>query len=580
MLTSVAVAILLSNPIGRISESELTDYVRYLASPELEGRLTTSKAMEKCATYIENEFKKAGLKPGKDGYIHTYPITVNQRPTKNNLLVLTDKDGKKHTLNVGTDYLPLVGSENMKPVNSDLYFVGYGLEDDDWNDYKDQKVEGKVVVVLRGAPDGRKSISNANKARTAAKMGAVGVIFVGPGTPGGAEFPRTNRNYGIPSSLAIVGAGIDSKFFEPLTGLKFGPARRATAPASKALTSSVRMVTELEPNAGVGKNVIGYLAGSDPVLKNEYIIVGGHFDHLGYGEVGSRTGADSYHGGADDNGSGTAAVMSLAKEFAKAKLNKRTIIFQCYSGEEEGLVGSGAWAKDNPEILAKTTGMINMDMIGTVRQGKVYVFGLSSSLGWEPVLNKVKVDGLTLATAAHVRGDSDQASFARKNVPVLFFHTGLTDTYHTEKDLLSTINIKGMSDVATAVAQTVIALDDATKLEFNADVVLGNKPDDRKVPPPDVPVNTERRIRVGFIPDMGDESGGGALISGTTPGSPAEKAGFKTGDRITKFNGREVTDLDTLNEAMKTCKPGDKVKIVFMRDGKEMILELTVEERP
>lgn len=569
-----------------VPEKDIIDHIKFLASPELEGRLTGSPGQDLAVKHIEKEFKSYGLKPGPTGsFIHTFPITVNLRPTKNNHLKLASKSGKTWDLQIEKDYLPLAGSANNKPTQASLVYVGYGLEEEGWNDYNGVDVKGKVAVMLRGVPDGKTASSNSRKARLASEKGAVGVLFVGPAYANGAEFPRTNRGQGVPGGAEIVAAGIHSKYFKDLTGLEFQAARFATAPQSKDLDVTVDISTELEPNAATGKNVIAYLEGKDPVLKNEFIIVGAHFDHLGYGEVGSRTNTDIYHGGADDNGSGTAGLMAMAKQFAKWHGNKRTIIFQAYSGEEVGLVGSGAWAKDNPEILTKTTAMINMDMIGTVRQNNVYVFGLSSATGWADVLKQVSVPNLNLVTAPHMRGDSDQASFARRNVPALFFHTGLTNEYHTEKDLLAIINTNGATRVVNAVSQAVIALDNAPKLEFDAkNVVLGNKPTDRQVPPSDPPPSTGggdgmgRRIRVGFFPDY-DAGGPGAAISGTVPGSPAAKAGLKAGDRITEFNGKAVTDVETLNEAMKTAKPGDKVKVVYVREGKSVTTEITVEER-
>ncbi len=582
MLASLFAGLVLSVNAYSVSESEMAGHLRYLVSPELEGRLTGSKGQDLAATYIENHFKKVGLKPFKDGsYIHTFEVNVNQRPGKNNSLSFTGPGAA--TLTIETDYMPLAGTANAKPVDAGLVYVGYGLAEEGWDDYSGVDVKGKVVLAFRGVPEGKQNVSNTRKARTASEKGAVGIIFVGPSAAGGAEFPRTNRSQGVPSSLEMVAAGVHSKYFKGLTGLDFAAAKAAKAPASKVLGSSIKITTELERGAGSGRNIIGILPGNDPVLKDEFIIVGGHYDHLGFGEIGSRTNSDAMHAGADDNGSGTAAVLSLASAMSQWKTNRRTIMFHCWSGEEVGLVGSNAFCRDFPEILAKTSATLNMDMIGTVRQNNVYVFGLSSSQGWKSVLDQVKVADLNLVTAEHVRGDSDQASFARRNVPVLFWHTGLTNEYHSEKDTFDMVNLKGAVKVANAAPKPGHLLAPGNKLEFDPKVVLGNKPDDRRVPPPDpkpeeTPAPTERRIRVGFIPDY-NAGGPGAAISGSVPGSPADKAGLKGGDRITEFNGKAVTDIETLNDAMKTAKPGDKVKIKFLRDGKEMTVEITVEER-
>jgi len=237
------------------------------------------------------------------------------------------------------------------------------------------------------------------------------------------------------------------------------------------------------PNAGKAKNVIAYLPGTDPVLRNEFIVIGGHFDHLGYGEIGSRTGMDMIHPGADDNGSGAAGVLAAAEWFSKHRINRRTIIFQGYSGEELGLRGSRGWVDANKDKLPNIAGMLNMDMIGTVRFNQTFVYGLTSSNDWLPLFSNVKVDGLKLLLCPNARGDSDQASFVAASVPALFFHTVLTDEYHTEKDTWDRVNYPGAADVVEAVLQTALQLDASPKkMAFNPNVERGNRPTDRRPP--------------------------------------------------------------------------------------------------
>lgn len=328
---------------------------------------------------------------------------------------------------------------------------------------------------------------------------------------------------------------------------------------------------------GFAKDVIGLSPGTTP--GTEPIYIGAHYDHLGYGQTGSRSGNFVIHPGADDNASGTAGVIALAKYFMQHP-HRRPIYFMCFSGEEEGLLGSEAWVKANPTKVRGMDAMINMDMIGRLREGKLYAFGLSSSEAWNELLNRAVVDGINLVRAQNVRGDSDQASFANARVPVLVFYTGLHQEYHTEKDTPDTINYPGEGKSLELVAKTIEAVDAAPRLQYNPQVILGLAQSDRDIDgnPGSAPGGQARKIRVGFIPDMADE-GKGVLISGTTTGSPAEKAGFRAGDRILEFNGHAVEDLTGLNEAMKTAQPGDVVKIVFERGGKRLEATLTVEER-
>ncbi len=486
MLTLLAAAALGTGTLA-VSEATLQSHMKVIAGIEHAGRMTLSHGQELSAEYIAKQFKKFGLSEGPNpGYFHSFDITVNQRPAKNNMLAISG-GGKSLAFELGKDYVPLTGSDPVRLVTAPIVYVGYGLGDDDWNDYNGIDVTGKIVLALRGVPQGRESRSNGAKARVAQEKGAVGFIVAGSTGPGRSELPPYTRQQGIATTLGIVAVAIHGSRFKEVTGMDLAEARAAKGPASKAINMAAKIVTELEPNVGKARNVIGYLPGNDPALRDEFIIVGAHFDHLGWGEAGSRTGVDAIHFGADDNGSGTVGLLGLAEYFARTRSNRRTIIFQAYSAEELGLVGSRNWANDpaHADTLAKTTAMVNMDMIGTVRFDTCFAFGTSSSAGWPDVLRPVKVDGLKLDGQPHVRGDSDQATFARKSLPVLFFHTGLTADYHTETDGYDRINFKGMALVCEAVKQTVEGIDRLDKkLEFNPQVVLGNKPTDRRLPGP------------------------------------------------------------------------------------------------
>ncbi|MBX3119750.1 MAG: M28 family peptidase [Fimbriimonadaceae bacterium] len=482
--TLVALFALAGPPVA--TEAQLRKSLEVIATDAHEGRMTLSPGIMKTSQYFADGFQKLGLKPGGDDgtYFHHFEITAGQRPTANNFLTIKGNDGKSMMLNLDTDFRPLAGSA-MRLTSGDLVYVGFGLAEDDWNDYLDTDVADKVVIALRGVPEGRRNASNSVKARVAKEKGAAAILFVGPSAPGRSDLPTYSRLQGITASMDMVAGGVSEKYFKTLTGMSFAEARSAKKPASKALPFSARMVFETEVNAGKDRNVIGILPGNDPVLKDEYIIIGGHHDHLGYADTGSRTGVDALHPGADDNGSGAVGVLALAQHFAKTKGNRRTIIFQLYSAEEVGLRGSDAWCRDNPEILAKTSAMLNMDMIGTVRRNNVYGYGTSSSAQWEEVGKQLKVDGLNVVWRPNTRGDSDQASFVRRNVPVIFWHTGLTNTYHSEADTIDTINFAGMVKVLEAVAQTARIIDSFnSKMTFNPSVERGNRPEDRQVPPP------------------------------------------------------------------------------------------------
>lgn len=471
----------LSNAVT-ISPNTVKSHLEFLTSEELGGRMTLSRGMTLFANYAAERFKRWGLSEGPfPGYFHTYDTSANQRPGAKNSAVF-DANGKKTTLAVSESFMPLIGSANGKSVSGEVVFLGYGLGEETWNDYEGIDVTGKIVMVLRGVPEGQRLRNNSAKARLAAEKGAAGIVFVTDGK-GRAALPPLSRGLGVPPSVETVAIAIGSDTFEKLTGLNAESEKANPKPKSMALPIKLEMTTSTEPNTGKAINVIGYLPGNDPVLRDEYIIIGAHYDHLGYAETGSRTGNPAMHPGADDNGSGSAGILALAEEMAKYKSNRRTIIFQLYSGEEIGLQGSNAWARDNPELLKKTVGMLNMDMIGTVRFNDIYVFGTSTSTEWDTLLDQVKVEGLNLVYRKHLRGDSDQASFGRRNVPSLFFHSMLTEFYHTENDTMDKVNLMGAAKVCEAVGQLAMILDRQAKpLTWNSSATLGGRGDDRVIP--------------------------------------------------------------------------------------------------
>lgn len=479
MLTTLLAGIVTFTPNIAIAPGTIEKHVRFMASEELQGRMTLRPGMDKAAKYIADEFKKYGLEAReKDGsFVHTYDLSLGFKPSASNMLVFSIPGGKEMHLKLEEDFVPLVGSK-MRLVRGPMVWLGYGNE----ADYEGIDVKDKVVLAFRGAQTGRGATNNM-KARWAKEKGAVGIIFVGGTGQGAGELPAMTRSQGVNDSLEFPAAAVKAKFFSDLTGLDFEKARASTEKQSKPVNALVRMVAETEANTGKAVNVIGYLPGTDPTLRNEYIVIGGHFDHLGMGEVGSRTGSDMIHYGADDNASGTAGVLAAAEYWTKNRTNRRTIIFQCYSGEEFGLRGSNGWCADNAEILKNTSAMMNMDMIGTVRFDQTFVYGLTSSEDWLPLFSNVKVDNLRLLLCPNTRGDSDQASFISRNVPALFFHTGLTNEYHTEKDTIDRVNFPGAAKVVEAVIQTAMQVDaKAGKLTWNPKVERGNRPSDRNQP--------------------------------------------------------------------------------------------------
>ncbi|HRJ26652.1 MAG TPA: M28 family peptidase [Fimbriimonadaceae bacterium] len=570
LLTTLSAALALNTRTPEITRIELERTLRFLCQPAWEGRLTLAPGERKTAEFLIEELKQIGLKPGNgSSYIHEFDITVNQRPTANNALRLRLADGREVRLELGKDFTPVVGTKPMSLVSAPIVFVGYGLNQEGWNDYDKVNVKDKFVLAFRGVPQGKPNVTNGAKAQWAKQAGARGILFIGPVAEGRQELPVPTRGQGIPTGLELVVAGLHRDWFDDLTGMSYVQARAMAAPASQELKAEARLVTEMEPNRGRGLNVIGILPGNDPKLREEVIVIGAHYDHLGFGEVGSRTGNELIHPGADDNATGVAGVLALAEHFKMTGSNRRTMVFQLYSGEEVGLVGAAAWVRDNANWIQRTSAMINMDMIGRLRDENLTAFCTSSSTEWDAILDGIKVQGVRINKVPAVASNSDHAPFARAQVPVVFFHTGLTPEYHTENDTIETINFDGMLRVLDVARQTIEAVDRRdTRMSWNPQASFGQRG------------GQARRVRVGFMPDMGNTTGPGVLLQGTTPGSPAEKAGLKAGDRVLQIGTREIKSMDDLQAALAEARPGQKLTVIVLRGQERMTVEITPEASP
>ncbi len=543
----------------------LRQHVEILAAEEMEGRMTLQPGEIKAAEYIANELKKLGVGPFAQSYFHFFDITVNRQVGPNSQMSLTLADGREINLRPDVDYRPLANtSEN--PAEAGLVYVGYGLETEGRNDFEGVDLKGKIAVALRGGAGGT-PVPTATKAQSAASRGAVGLIVVGPLGKSTLELPVTSSRQGMPRNSALAGAGIHRKYFKDLTGLEFDAALANTGFQSKVLDSKARMALDLEPNKGRGRNVIAVLPGTDPKLRHQYVIVGAHYDHLGHGEVGSTSGTEEIHCGADDNASGTAGVLAVAEYFAKNRTNRRTLIFQLYSGEEVGLVGSEAWAKDHPEVLRDTHLMVNMDMIGRLRNDTLTVFGGRVTREMPRLLEGIQIPGLKISATPSISGNSDHFAFTRREVPAVHAFTGMHAEYHNERDTPETLNYEGLRLVTEGMIQLIKNAD-----ALNFKMIFRPAPNNRT----ERPATNEqpRRARVGFIPDMGNAATDGMMIQGVVARSPAEKAGIKAGDKLVQFGDKVIKDIEDLQAALTTAKAGEAVKVVVIRGGQR--LELTV----
>ena len=327
-----------------------------------------------------------------------------------------------------------------------------------------------------------------------------------------------------------------------------------------------------------GSNVIGLLPGRDPVLRNEAVIVGAHYDHLGLGGFGSLDpdSTGEVHNGADDNASGAAMLIRIAERLAASR-PARTVIFIAFSGEELGLLGSAHYVKQPIYPLSTTLAMINLDMVGRLRQKRLIVYGSRTAKEFPALLDSLNWHmGLDLHARGDGYGPSDQSSFYAAGRPVLHFFTDLHEDYHRTTDDWQKINIEGFGQVATFVTGVVTAL--ANRPGPLTPVTSAPPTTATTGPPSSTPASQGYGAYLGTVPDMTDSPGGVRLL-GVRAGSPAEKAGLRGDDIITRIGDMNVPDLQAMTDALRSHKPGDTVEIVVKRGNDVTTLRATLGTR-
>ncbi len=316
-------------------------------------------------------------------------------------------------------------------------------------------------------------------------------------------------------------------------------------------------------------NVIGVIDGEGP-LADETVIVGAHYDHIGRGGQNSAApGSSEIHNGADDNASGTVTLLELARRFgnrARTKKPARRLVFIAFTGEELGLLGSARYCKQPLFPLDQTVAMLNMDMVGRLKEDKLIVYGTGTSSRWEPELKQFNTEiGFKLIFKPEGFGPSDHSSFYAKKIPVLHFFTGEHADYHKPTDDWEKINIEGMTRVADLMEKVIEdTLEKPERPEYVAVKGVGG------------PSRSGSRPYVGTIPEFGNEEPGYA-ISGVSPGSPGDKGGLKGGDRIVKLGTHKVTNLDDYDAALRKFAAGDDVDFVVVRDSKEVTIKVKLD---
>jgi aminopeptidase YwaD len=515
----------------------LKSHIDFLADDKLEGRRAGS-AGEKLATdYLVNQFKSAGLSPaGVNGtYLQPFDISEGKQILKTSIFRIN-----QHELVAGSDYFPLAFSPNSAVIDA---MVSPSLAETGQPWFKDI---GDILLNNKENPHFDLQAQLRIEIKNASDKGAKALIFFNTSNlPDQLKFDAKDKSDPAPIPVLYLTSSAKEKYMNDL---------------SAAYDTKIKV--DIGPKIRQANNVVAFIDNG----ADKTIVLGAHFDHLGYGEDGNsmmRTGEKMIHNGADDNASGTAAMLELSKLIKKTKSPKNNFLFIAFSGEELGLYGSKYFV-DNPTIsLEKVNYMINMDMVGRLNDSSktITVGGFGTSPSWNEILYGVKKPGFNIKIDSSGTGPSDHTSFYRKNIPVLFFFTGLHTDYHRPSDDANKINYTGELQIVNYINTVVTKTQDQGKLAF------------LKTREQQTSTSARFSVSMGIMPDY-TFSGAGVKVDGVSDGRPAIKAGIKTGDIVTQLGDYKISSVESYMQALSKFKKGDAIKVVVKRGAEEKTFDI------
>lgn len=555
-------------------------YVQALASDKFDGRLTGTQGERLAGDYLIGELKRIGARPvpGMTDFRMPFTFTAGS------------KDGGS-TLTIGaeTPQARALSFSDSGSTEGDVVFAGYGIVVPDsqnfgYDSYQGLDVKDKIVLVLRYFPEDADQKTRGilaryadlrYKAQAARQRGAKGMIVItGPRSPNAGEL--------VPMSFdtAIAGSGIVAVSATGDGGMK-GEGKSIEDVqkeldsgnphvAGFAMKQRAQITSKIIREQQTGNNLVAYLPATAPLtgVAKPWVMVGAHYDHLGRGQAGNtladKDQINAIHHGADDNASGTSAVMAIAEALAKQP-RRRNVLIGLWSGEELGLIGSNAFVTKPPVALDQVEAYLNFDMVGRVADNKLTVQATGTSAVWPKLLEQANiVVGFDLVLQEDPYQPTDVESFNTASVPCLTFFTGAHTDYHKPSDTADKINYEDLdrvADLATAIVKRLMDSSDApqfTKVEQKQDSAG----------------RTGLRIFTGTIPDYATDVKG-LLLSGVIGGGPAEQAGLQKGDVIIEIAGQSITNIYDYTYALELLKIGQPAKVVFMRAGEKKEATLT-----
>ena len=561
-----------------------------LASPANEGRGPGTAGIDRSAGLLATWMREAGLTPGGDDgtYFQPFRITTGVRVTEPCAVAA----GELRVV-PGGDFQP-IGFSTNGTFEAPVVFAGYGITAPgfEYDDYAGIDAKDRIVLVLSQEPGEMDTTSRFNgdintphaelrtKAINAREHGALGMIVVdGPLHHRGEALPAPKAGSTGYMTSGLLAVRISERVANALLavdGTDLETLQHAIdaggAPKSMPLKSPATLTVTLERTRADIRNVVGWIPGRDTTRT---IVIGAHYDHLGYGGESSLA-PDSarIHPGADDNASGVTALMALAAHYgAGARHGERplhSLVFCAFAGEESGLLGSSHYVDQPTRPLESVATMINMDMVGRLRAGRLMVMGAGTGEEFKGLLTAINGSfGFDLKLADDGFGPSDHSSFYKRKVPVLAMFTGVHEDYHKPSDTWDKINIEGIEQVAGYVAAIVDSLDRRPPVTYaEADAA----------PMGAIGGGAGYGAYLGTIPDF-VQTEGGVLLSGVRKGGPADAAGLQGGDTIVKFDGVAIDNIYDYTYALRSRKPGQDVRITVLRESREVDVVVTLGRR-
>ncbi len=567
------------------------EHLRFLASDALRGRGNDMPELGWAADYIAQRFAEDGLLPAGEGgsYFQEFEITTALEQGPENEVAFFGIPQAAVHLDVERDFTPLTFGGQVGVVGP-LVFAGFGISAPElgYDDYRGLDVRGKIVAVYEHEPQehSERSVFGGlelteystvlSKALTARSRGALAVVLI-PDDFNHYRSWRRDRDREQPlDDLGIQTIRLSEGWGRRLLQLSGRDPieirrwiNRNLTPYSfefEGVQASIRV--DVQRVRHTVRNVVAVIPG----WSDETIVVGAHYDHLGLGGKSSLAPdqVGEIHNGADDNASGTAGLLQLAREFAAAPQPRRTLLFVAFAGEELGLLGSRHYVERPALPLDKTVAMINMDMIGR-SSGDLLIGGVGTAQEFKPILNDLaRLSPLRFRFAETPGGSSDHQPFAVRGIPVLFFFAGLHGDYHRPSDDWESVDLERSRQILDVVGRTIRRLDQIPGPLKAVDLV-GRRTDAAE--------RGRDPAYFGSVPDMRHE-GGGLRFEQIREGSPAALAGVVAGDVLVEFDGKAVDSLHDFTQALALRRPGDEVEVALLRYGQLQRLRVVLGVRP